>query len=143
VGLYDMLRYQRFPPAELWVSEYGSADDPAQLPYLRAYSPYHNVVDGTRYPPALIETADHDSRVFWGHSTKFAARLQEASTAPEAILFYMDRSVGHGAGTGRSDTIDQMALMYAFLVSRLWGDDGGADTTPPAPPAEAPGGERP
>lgn len=141
VGLYDMLRYHRFPPAELWVSEYGSADDPAQFAALRAYSPYHNVVDGVRYPPALIETADHDSRVFWGHSTKFAARLQEASAAPESILFYMDRSVGHGAGTGRSDTIDQMARMYAFLIWRLWAEDGG--TAPPPPAADAPGGEQP
>jgi prolyl oligopeptidase len=139
VGLYDMLRYHRFPPAELWVSEYGSAADPAQFAALRAYSPYHNVRPGTTYPAALIETADHDSRVFWGHSTKFAARLQEASTDPEAVLFYMDRSVGHGAGTSRSDTIDQMARMYAFLIWRLW-TEGAA----PGPlPAGARGGDGP
>jgi len=115
VGLYDMLRYDRFPPAELWVSEYGSARDPEQFSYLYRYSPYHNLTAGVAYPAAFIETADHDSRVHWGHSTKFAARLQEASTAPERVLFYMDRSVGHGAGTGRQDTIDQAVRLYAFL----------------------------
>lgn len=123
VGLYDMLRYHRFPPAELWVSEYGSAEDAEQFEFLRAYSPYHNLRVGVAYPPTLIETADHDSRVFWGHSTKFTARLQDASTAPESVLFYMDRAVGHGAGTGRSDTIDQTVRMYAFLMWRLWGEE--------------------
>jgi prolyl oligopeptidase len=124
VGLYDMLRYHRFPPAELWVSEYGSAEDPEQFEFLRDYSPYHAIRSGMRYPAALIETADHDSRVFWGHSTKFAARLQEASTSPASVLFFMDRSVGHGAGTGLSDTVDQMVRMYAFLTWRLWGEAG-------------------
>jgi prolyl oligopeptidase len=119
VGLYDMLRYDRFPPAELWVSEYGSAREPDQLPYLLAYSPYHNVRDGVAYPAVLVETADRDTRVHWGHSTKFAARLQEASATPERVLFYMDRSVGHGAGTGRTDTVDQTVRLYAFLARAL------------------------
>jgi prolyl oligopeptidase len=124
VGLYDMVRYHRFPPAELWVSEYGSAEDAAQLGYLLEYSPYHNVRDGAAYPATLIETADHDSRVHWGHSTKHAARLQAASSRPEDVLFFMDRSVGHGAGTGRSDAIDQTVRMYAFLMWRLFGEGG-------------------
>lgn len=119
VGLYDMVRYHRFPPAELWTSEYGSAEEPEQFEFLLDYSPYHNLRPGVSYPAALIETADHDSRVYWGHSTKFAARLQESSTRPERVLFFMDRAVGHGAGTGRSDTIDQTVRLYAFLTWRL------------------------
>ena len=118
VGLYDMLRYHHFPPAELWVSEYGSADDEHQFGYLRAYSPYHNLRTGTPYPAALIETADHDSRVFWGHSAKFAARLQDSTRQPERVFFYVDRSVGHGAGKGRSDLVEQTERLYAFLAWR-------------------------
>jgi prolyl oligopeptidase len=119
VGLYDMVRYHRFPPAELWVSEYGSAEDAHQFGYLHEYSPYHNLRPGTTYPATLIETADHDSRVFWGHSTKFAARLQESAADPTTIHFYMDRSVGHGAGTGRSDLIEQTIRLYAFLAWQM------------------------
>jgi prolyl oligopeptidase len=115
VGLYDMIRYHRFPPAELWISEYGSADDAEQIEWLAAYSPYHRVVDGTRYPAILVETADHDSRVYWGHSTKFAARLQEAQAGDAPILFYMVREVGHGAGTRRSDLVLRYVRQYAFL----------------------------
>ena len=50
VPLMDMLRYHLFPVGRFWIPEYGSADDPAQFPFLYAYSPYHNVKDGTAYP---------------------------------------------------------------------------------------------
>jgi prolyl oligopeptidase len=119
VGLYDMVRYERFPPAEIWATEYGSAEDPAQLRYLLSYSPYHNVHDRTAYPAALIETADHDSRVYWGHSTKFAARLQQATSSDRPIYFYMVHDVGHGSGTRLTDLVSRYDRMYAFLEDQL------------------------
>ncbi len=60
VPLTDMLRYHRFRIAKLWISEYGSPDDPAEFPFLYAYSPLHRVVDGTRYPSMLFATGDSD-----------------------------------------------------------------------------------
>ena len=50
VPLLDMLRYQNFQIAKLWIPEYGSADDPQQFEWLYAYSPYHHVKAGTEYP---------------------------------------------------------------------------------------------
>jgi prolyl oligopeptidase len=127
VGLYDMVRYHRFPPAELWVSEYGSSDDAAQFGWLHAYSPYHRVLDGTRFPAVLIETADHDTRVHWGHSTKFAARLQEASgEADPRVWFHREAQVGHGAGTRLSDVVARYARMYSFVEHALEVDDDAA-----------------
>jgi len=52
VPVADMLRYHLFTVGRFWIPEYGSADDPAQFPWLLAYSPYHNVRGGVRYPPA-------------------------------------------------------------------------------------------
>jgi prolyl oligopeptidase len=114
-----MVRYHRFPPAELWISEYGSSDDAEQLGWLLGYSPYHRVRDGTRYPAILVETADHDTRVYWGHSTKLAARLQDAQAGDAPILFYMERAVGHGAGTRRSDLVQRYLRQYAFFQHAL------------------------
>jgi prolyl oligopeptidase len=120
VGLYDMLRYDRFPPAELWVTEYGSArTSEEQFRWLEGYSPYHHVREGTRYPAVLVETADHDSRVFWGHSTKFAARMQEANAGDRPIWFYLERQVGHGAGTRLTDLVRRYDRMYAFFEDAL------------------------
>lgn len=133
VGLYDMVRYHQFPPAELWVTEYGSSADVEQFRTLLDYSPYHHVVDGTEYPSVLIETADHDTRVFWGHSTKFAARLQEATgDADPNVWFYRERQVGHGAGTPVSALVARYTRMYAFIEHALAVEPAAADA-PAAP----------
>ena len=119
VGLYDMVRFARFPPAEIWTSEYGDPTRPDAFRWLHAYSPYHRVRDGLRYPAAWIETADHDTRVHWGHSTKFAARLQDAQAGDAPVYFYMQHDVGHGAGTQRSDELRRLTRMFAFIEDRL------------------------
>src|SRR6202023_763875 len=48
--LLDMVRYQQFLVAKYWVPEYGSSDDAAQFKYIYAYSPYHHVKAGGKYP---------------------------------------------------------------------------------------------
>ncbi|MCI0650879.1 MAG: prolyl oligopeptidase family serine peptidase [Planctomycetes bacterium] len=120
VGVLDMLRFHKFTVGWGWVSDYGSADDPEEFGALLAYSPYHNVKDGTRYPPTLITTADHDDRVFPAHSFKFAAALQHAA-APSSgpILIRIDSRAGHGAGRPIAKTIAETADKWAFLVRTL------------------------
>jgi prolyl oligopeptidase len=120
VGLYDMVRYHQFPPAELWVTEYGSSEDADQFRFLYDYSPYHHVTAASAHPAILIETADHDTRVFWGHSTKFAARLQEAAGGADPhVWFYREQQVGHGAGTPVTALVARYTRMYAFLEHAL------------------------
>lgn len=142
VGLYDMLRYPKFPPAALWTSEYGDPNEPEAARYLLAYSPYHNVKPGVDYPAALIETADHDTRVFWGHSAKFAARLQTATRGSRPIHFYLERSVGHGRGTSLADLVKRQARQLAFFSIALGLEPPTSAATsardnPPAPPVTA------
>ncbi len=119
VPVADMLRYHRFTVGAFWVSEYGSADDPAQFPYLYRYSPYHNVQDGVAYPPALVMTADTDDRVFPGMAMKFAARLQEADADDTPILLRVEMKAGHGAGKPVSKMIEEDADIFAFLFRYL------------------------
>ncbi len=101
VPLLDMLRFQHFLMARYWVPEYGSAEDPAQFEWLRAYSPYHQVKDGVPYPAVLLTAGENDSRVHAMHARKMAARLQAATASdPEEapVLLWVDRSAGHGQG---------------------------------------------
>lgn len=119
VGLYDMLRYHLFPPAEIWEPEYMSSESPEGFAVLSAYSPYHHVPEQVALPATLIETADHDSRVYWGHSTKFAARLQVSNTSGRPVLFYMEREQGHGAGRRLSDTVARYTRFYTFVEHAL------------------------
>lgn len=119
VGLYDMVRFTEFPPAEIWMGEYGNPSEAEAFTYLFDYSPYHNIREGAALPAALVETADQDSRVSWQHSTKFVARLQEATTSPNPLLFYMSRDEGHGVGSGRSDVVERYIRYYTFIETEL------------------------
>src|SRR5437899_2295296 len=71
--LLDMLRYQKFFEGAYWVPEYGSAEVLAQFTYLKAYSPYHNVEKGKKYPAVLFITGDGDTRVAPLHARKMSA----------------------------------------------------------------------
>jgi prolyl oligopeptidase len=119
VGVMDMLRYQKFTAGRMWVSEYGMADDPKEFKTLLAYSPYHNLKPGTRYPATLITTADTDDRVVPAHSFKFAAALQHEQAGPAPVLIRIETRAGHGAGKPTAKAIDELTDQWAFLVKVL------------------------
>lgn len=119
VGVMDMLRFQKFTIGWAWVSDYGSSDNAEEFKALYAYSPLHNIKPGTKYPPTLVTTADHDDRVWPGHSFKFAATLQAAQGGPAPVLIRIETKAGHGAGKPTSKIIEESADRYAFLVRTL------------------------
>jgi prolyl oligopeptidase len=123
VGVLDMLRFQKFTIGWAWTSDYGSADDADAFPYLYAYSPLHNLRAGTHYPATMIETADHDDRVYPAHSFKFAAALQAAQGGPAPVLIRIETKAGHGAGKPTAKVIDEAADRYAFLIKVLGESD--------------------
>jgi len=117
--LLDMLRYQKFLDGAYWVSEYGSAENPEQFKYLYAYSPYHRVVDGTKYPATLFVTGDGDTRVAPLHARKMAARLQAASGSDHPILLLYDTKSGHSGGRPVKKTIEEYTDILSFLFWQL------------------------
>ncbi|MFL6541447.1 MAG: prolyl oligopeptidase family serine peptidase [Chthoniobacterales bacterium] len=119
VGVMDMLRFQKFTIGWAWASDYGSSDNPEEFAAIYKYSPLHNIKAGTKYPPTLITTADHDDRVFPGHSFKFAATLQEAQAGDAPVLIRIETRAGHGAGKPTSKQIEDVTDQLAFLVMNL------------------------
>ncbi|HEY0192723.1 MAG TPA: prolyl oligopeptidase family serine peptidase [Kofleriaceae bacterium] len=111
VPLLDMLRYHRFGLGQLWVSEYGSADDAAQFKALYAYSPYRVAVDAGKrdYPTILFDSADHDDRVDPLHARKLAALLQASQTGDGKILLRIERNSGHGGADVVKQNIERGA----------------------------------
>ena len=120
VPLTDMLRFHRFRIGKLWTSEYGDPDDPKQFPTLFAYSPYHHVKDGTRYPATLFTTAESDSRVDPMHARKMSARMQEAQGASDRpILLRVESNAGHGAGKPISKISEELTDELSFLFHEI------------------------
>src|SRR5256886_3459072 len=99
VGIYDMLRVELAPNGAFNVTEFGTVKNPEQFKALYAYSPYHHVVDGTKYPSVLMMTGANDGRVAPYHSRKMVARLDEANKSTRPILLRTSTSAGHGIGT--------------------------------------------
>jgi len=119
VGIYDMLRVELAPNGAFNVTEFGTVKDPEQFKALYAYSPYHHVLDGTKYPSILFMTGANDGRVAPYHSRKMVARLDEANKSPNPILLRTSSSAGHGIGTALSERIKQLADEYSFLFAQL------------------------
>jgi prolyl oligopeptidase len=117
--LLDMLRFQKFLVAQWWVPEYGSSDDAGQFPYLYAYSPYHHVVPGTKYPAVLFVTGDGDTRVAPLHARKMAARLQAATSSGRPVLLLYDTKSGHSGGRPVGKIIEEQTNELSFLYWQL------------------------
>ncbi|HEY7156170.1 MAG TPA: prolyl oligopeptidase family serine peptidase [Gemmataceae bacterium] len=119
VGVMDMLRFHKFTAGRFWVDDYGSAENAEEFKALYAYSPYHNLKKGTKYPATLVTTADTDDRVVPGHSFKFIAKLQYCQAGDAPVLARIETRAGHGAGKPTAKQIEEVADQWAFLVKNL------------------------
>ena len=115
--------------------------DEAQFRALYAYSPYHHVEKGTKYPTLLFTAGLNDPRVDPFHSRKMVARLQAATASKQPILLRVDGETGHGMGTPLAARIEEQVDVYAFLFNALGVKykapaAGKADKGPKAPRAK-------
>jgi prolyl oligopeptidase len=131
VPLLDMVRYQLFGSGKTWAEEYGSVADAEDFAALYAYSPYHHVTQGKKYPATLLLSADSDDRVDPMHARKFAAALQWASTGGP-VLLRVEKHSGHGGADLVRASVEKVADEYAFALTML----GAAGATPEAPAHE-------
>jgi putative membrane-bound dehydrogenase-like protein len=122
--LLDMIRYHKFLVAKFWVPEYGSSEDPAQFQTLLAYSPYHHVKPGTKYPAVLFLTGDADTRVDPLHARKMAALMQASTVSGRPVLLKYDTKLGHVGARPISQSIDDLADEFSFLFQELGVESG-------------------
>jgi prolyl oligopeptidase len=119
--LLDMVRYELFGLGASWSVEYGSVAKPDELAALFAYSPVHNVREGTEYPAVLFTVFEGDTRVDTLHARKLCAALQWATAGDPCerpILLRREMGVGHStrAVTRR---VDLTADALAFLANHV------------------------
>lgn len=119
VPVLDMLRYHLFGFGRFAATEYGTCGDAEQFAALHAYSPYHRIRDGVRYPALLVTTGESDTRADPMHARKFVARLQKANSADTPILLRTDFMTGHGPGKPLRKVIEEQMDVWAFLFREL------------------------
>jgi prolyl oligopeptidase len=117
VPVMDMLRHELDPNGTFTVTEYGTVNDPELFQALIAYSPYHNVKDGTAYPATLLTTGESDLIAKPYHAKKMAARLQAATSSGQPVLLRIG-SGGHGPSS-LDQRVSELADTYAFLFDTL------------------------
>jgi prolyl oligopeptidase len=118
VGIYDMLRVELSSNGAFNITEFGTVKDEAQFKAMYAYSPYHHVTDGTKYPSVLMMTGANDPRVDPMQSRKMVARLQ-ATGSKNPVLLRTSANAGHGVGSSLSQRIERYTDQFGFLMSEL------------------------
>jgi prolyl oligopeptidase len=119
VPLLDMVRYHLYGSGRTWIPEYGSAEDEAEFRTLFAYSPYHHLRPGVRYPALLMLTSADDDRVDPMHARKFTALAQSLFPGDRVALLRVEEQSGHGGADLVKKRIATSADTFAFLVSQL------------------------
>ena len=119
VGIYDMLRVELDPNGAFNTTEFGTVKKEDQFKALYAYSPYHRVRPGVRYPALLMTTGDNDGRVNPLQSRKFAAALQADTASDRPILLLTSSTSGHGIGDSLDEGIRKATDTNSFLFDQL------------------------
>jgi prolyl oligopeptidase len=118
-GVNNPLRLETTPIGPANATEYGSIKTEQGFHNLLAIDAYLKIRDGVKYPAVLFSVGRNDSRVPPWMSGKLAARLQKASTSGRPILLRVDYDAGHGTGATRAQLNEEIADMFAFLLSEL------------------------
>ncbi len=90
-------------------------EDEKAFEYIASYSPYDNV-EAKDYPAMLITGGISDPRVTYWEPAKWAAKLRELKTDDNLLLLKINMEAGHGGAAGRFDRLEEVGLVYAFLL---------------------------
>ncbi len=116
VPLLDMQRYNKLLAGASWMDEYGNPDVPEEWEYLKKYSPYHNLKEGSSYPEVFFFTSTRDDRVHPAHARKMVAKMKDMAFK----TFYYEITEGGHAGSSTNEQSSTLkALTYSYLLMKL------------------------
>jgi prolyl oligopeptidase len=119
VPVTDVLACARDPiTLSIAMVDYGNPHDPQMSAVLKAWSPYQNLKDGTRYPALLLDGGSNDPRCPPWHVRKMGARMQQANAGPNPVLVRIRDNAGHGAVGAGAERL-QEADFLAFCADQL------------------------
>lgn len=121
VPFVDALTTILDPSLPLTVIEWDEWGDPLHDPdvyaYMKSYTPYENIGNGSTYPRILAVTSLNDSRVAYVEPAKWVAALREAGA--EDVLLKCEMVAGHGGVSGRYNSWKERAFELAWLLDTV------------------------
>ncbi|MSO53954.1 MAG: S9 family peptidase [Rhodospirillales bacterium] len=98
-----------------WTEWGNPITDAAAYRYMLAYSPYDNIRPQA-YPAILATAGLTDPRVTYWEPAKWVVALRDATTSENPALLKINLDAGHGGASGRFDRLEEVALVYAFVL---------------------------
>ena len=95
---------------------FGDPSKPEEWSYIQAFSPYHNLKAGVKYPSVLFTTSTRDDRVHPGHARKMMAKMMEMGAD---VRYFENIEGGHGGAADNAQRAHMAALDYTFLWQKL------------------------
>ena len=100
-----------------WI-EWGNPNEKEAYDYMYRYAPYENI-SAQDYPGLLVITSLWDSQVPYWEAAKFVAKLRDVKTDNKRVLLKTNMEGGHGGSSGRYDRYKEIAIEYAYALSRV------------------------
>lgn len=120
VPILDLMQCRKDPATYNTVMiDYGNPNDPADAPAMHAYSPYHAVRQGIRYPALLCDAGADDVMTPPWHSRKMIAAVQAASGSGRRTLLRVREGTGHNVMTTAlfiARDIEELTFLYDELM---------------------------
>lgn len=120
VPLLDMRRYNQLLAGASWMAEYGNPDIAEEWAFIQKFSPYHNIVDGKKYPAVLFTTSTRDDRVHPGHARKMMALMESQG---HDVTYYENIEGGHGGAANNEQSAYMQSLAYSYLRAKLFASE--------------------
>lgn len=116
VGVSNAVRSEDTPNGPPNIPEFGTVKTQWGFEDLYAMDAYLHVRDGVHYPAILLTTGWNDPRVASWEPGKMTARLQAATAGGKPVLLRVDYAGGHGMGSTKAQTEEEMADDWSFLL---------------------------
>jgi oligopeptidase B len=118
VPFVDVLNTMLDDSLPLTPHEYEEWGNPKQLEYynyIKSYCPYQNV-KAQNYPNIFVTAGLTDPRVGYWEAAKWVAKLREFNQNNNSVILKTDMDAGHKGKSGRYESLEEIANIYAYLV---------------------------
>ncbi|MEK6734274.1 MAG: S9 family peptidase [Pseudomonadota bacterium] len=116
VDVINTMLDESLPLTPVEFEEWGNPKNKDYYDYMKSYSPYDNVKN-MDYPAMLVTAGLTDPRVGYWEAAKWVAKLRKFKTDNNILVLKTDMDAGHSGQSGRFKRLEEVAMIYSFILS--------------------------